>query len=103
MRKLRLRKGSIDDVEGNGFMKLCQKETRNQTRATISLTTAFSHCVALPLLQDFQLSPFGWATPEPCISLVASERARLVTEGFRLSTIELGIRIVAPRSLVASN
>ena len=39
----------------------------------------------------------GSGTPLP-----ASASASVAAEGFRLSTIELGIRIVAPRSLVVS-
>jgi hypothetical protein len=42
-------------------------------------------------------APFGLST-----SLPASARASVFPYGFMLSTIELGIRIVAPRSLVVS-
>ena len=39
---------------------------------------------------------------DPACSMLASVRAILVADGFRLSTIEVGISMVAPRSLVVS-
>jgi len=39
---------------------------------------------------------------EVSTSLLASARANVAAEGFKLSTMELGIRIVAPRSFVVS-
>jgi hypothetical protein len=44
----------------------------------------------------------GAAIGGPARLLAASANARPPVEGFKLSTIELGIRIVAPRSLVVS-
>ena len=49
---------------------------------------------------DNRLLPPRGDRCRPSTSLLTT--ARVAAEGFRLSTIELGIRIVAPRSLVVS-
>jgi len=49
-----------------------------------------------------QAASEGRTIPGCTMSLPASASARVAADGFKLSTIELGIRIVAPLSLVVS-
>jgi hypothetical protein len=52
--------------------------------------------------QGDQAAAASRADSGPLNALLASASAKVAAEGFRLSTIELGMRIVAPLSFVVS-